>query len=73
MKANVHCAPALHLAACCRGSRAVHLEWFHDPQRIECLPSDAAPQPQAGLPAPDLSGPGLGPELREADARGNAP
>lgn len=63
-----HCAPALHVAACCCASRAVHLEWFHD-HRIERLLFDGAAQPQAGLLAPDLSRPGLGLEFREADAR----
>ncbi|MBL0419327.1 mandelate racemase [Ramlibacter sp. AW1] len=64
-----HCAPALHVAACCCVQPAVHLEWFHDHQRIERLLFDGAPQPSGGMLAPDLSRPGLGLEWREADAR----
>ena len=64
-----HCAPALHVAACCCAPTAVHLEWFHDHQRIERRLFDGAPQPRDGMLAPDLSRPGLGLEFKEADAR----
>jgi L-alanine-DL-glutamate epimerase-like enolase superfamily enzyme len=64
-----HCAPALHVAACCCAPAAVHLEWFHDHQRIERLLFDGAPQPQKGVLKPDLSRPGLGLEFKERDAR----
>lgn len=67
-----HCAPALHVAACCCAPTAVHLEWFHDHQRIESLLIDGAPRPENGRIAPDLSRPGLGLEFRESDARGYA-
>lgn len=67
-----HCAPTLHVAACCCAQRAVHLEWFHDHQRIERLLFDGAPQPQRGLLAPDPSRPGLGVELRARDAQAYA-
>jgi L-alanine-DL-glutamate epimerase-like enolase superfamily enzyme len=63
-----HCAPALHVHACCAVPNAVHLEWFHDHQRIERLLFDGAPQPVDGLLAPDLSRPGLGIEFKERDA-----
>jgi L-alanine-DL-glutamate epimerase-like enolase superfamily enzyme len=65
-----HCAPALHVAACCCAPNAVHVEWFHDHVRIEHMLFDGAPRPQAGLLAPDLSRPGIGLDLREADAKG---
>ena len=64
-----HCAPALHVHACCCAPNAVHLEWFHDHQRIERLLFDGAVQPEGGCLRPDLSRPGLGLEFREADAR----
>ncbi|MGZ4201870.1 MAG: enolase C-terminal domain-like protein, partial [Thermoleophilaceae bacterium] len=38
-----HCAPALHVAACCCAPTAVHMEWFHDHERIESLLFDGAP------------------------------
>jgi len=63
-----HCAPALHVALCCAARRAVHLEWFHDHQRIESMLFDGAPRPREGLLAPDRSRPGLGLEFRDADA-----
>jgi len=63
-----HCAPALHVAACCAVPGALHLEWFADHQRIERRLFDGAPQPLGGRLAPDLSRPGLGLDLREADA-----
>lgn len=67
-----HCAPALHVHACCAVPNAVHLEWFHDHQRIERLLFDGAPQPRDGLLAPDLSRPGLGLAFKERDAEAYA-
>lgn len=63
-----HCAPALHVAACCCAPTAVHLEWFHDHQRIERMLFDGAPQPRDGVLRPDLSRPGLGLAFKAADA-----
>jgi L-alanine-DL-glutamate epimerase-like enolase superfamily enzyme len=63
-----HCAPAVSaqvLAAC---ETAVHLEWFHDHVRVESLLFDGAPQPRDGMLVPDADRPGLGLELRGADA-----
>jgi L-alanine-DL-glutamate epimerase-like enolase superfamily enzyme len=65
-----HCAPALHVAACCCAPNAVHVEWFHDHVRIEQMLFDGAPRAQGGLLAPDPSRPGIGLDLREADAKG---
>jgi L-alanine-DL-glutamate epimerase-like enolase superfamily enzyme len=64
-----HCAPALHVAACCCAPTAVHVEWFHDHVRIEHMLFDGAPRPDQGTLAPDASRPGFGLELREADAK----
>jgi L-alanine-DL-glutamate epimerase-like enolase superfamily enzyme len=64
-----HCAPALHVAACCCAPNAVHLEWFHDHQRIERLLFDGAPQPVAGMLRPALDRPGLGLVFKARDAR----
>jgi L-alanine-DL-glutamate epimerase-like enolase superfamily enzyme len=63
-----HCAPALHLHAACAAPRFRHLEWFHDHVRIEQMLFDGAPVAQDGHIRPDLSRPGLGLELKEADA-----
>lgn len=63
-----HCAPALHVAACCCTPAAVHLEWFHDHVCIEQRLFDGVPQPCSGRLAPALDRPGLGLSFREADA-----
>ncbi|MGE6662775.1 enolase C-terminal domain-like protein [Pseudomonas sp. NPDC077408] len=66
---SAHCAPALHLHACCAAPRFRHQEWFHDHVRLESMLFDGAPQVEHGRIAPDLERPGHGLTLREADAR----
>jgi L-alanine-DL-glutamate epimerase-like enolase superfamily enzyme len=63
-----HCAPALHAAPLCAAETALHAEWFHDHARIERLLIEGAPEPRDGLLAPQRERPGLGLELRRADA-----
>ncbi|AUX23800.1 mandelate racemase [Sorangium cellulosum] len=63
-----HTAPSIHVHACCALTPARHLEYFHDHVRVEALLFDGAPRPRAGALAPDLSRPGLGLELKRADA-----
>ncbi len=63
-----HCAPSIHLHAACAVPRLRHLEWFHDHVRIEHMLFDGAPTPSDGLIRPDLSRPGIGLELKRADA-----
>ncbi len=63
-----HCAPALHVAPGCAAPNTMHLEYFHDHARIERLLFDAAPAPIGGRLTPDRSRPGLGYELKRADA-----
>jgi L-alanine-DL-glutamate epimerase-like enolase superfamily enzyme len=65
---SAHCAPTLHVAACCASPPARHLEFFHDHDRIEHMLFDGAPVPRDGRLFPDLSRPGLGLEFRRADA-----
>jgi L-alanine-DL-glutamate epimerase-like enolase superfamily enzyme len=64
-----HCAPSLHVAACCSAPCARHIEYFFDHVRIERLLFDGALQPHSGHLKPDCSKPGLGLELKWADAR----
>ena len=66
---SAHCAPALHLHVCCAAPRLRHQEWFHDHVRLEAMLFDGAPELQDGQVAPDLTRPGHGLRLREADAR----
>lgn len=63
-----HCAPALHLPACGAAEPVVHMEYFHDHVRIERMLLDGVPLPEDGQLRPDEGRPGLGLELREADA-----
>ncbi|WP_437312097.1 enolase C-terminal domain-like protein [Sorangium sp. So ce388] len=63
-----HCAPSLHLHPACAVQRLAHLEFFHDHVRIERMLFDGAAAPAGGALAPDLSRPGMGLELRRADA-----
>jgi L-alanine-DL-glutamate epimerase-like enolase superfamily enzyme len=63
-----HCAPSIHLHAACAAPRLRHLEWFHDHARIEKMLFDGAPTPREGAIRPDLSRPGLGIALKQADA-----
>jgi hypothetical protein len=50
-------------------ARVRHIELFHDHQRIERLLFDGAVQQEQGTLQPDLSRPGLGLDLKRADAR----
>ena len=65
---SAHCAPALHLHACMAIERLSPIEYFHDHVRIARLLFDGAPEPVGGALRPDLSRPGIGLELKQADA-----
>ena len=65
---SAHCAPALHLHACLAAPRFLNLEYFHDHLRIEQMLFDGAPVPVGGELRPDLNRPGMGLELKRADA-----
>jgi L-alanine-DL-glutamate epimerase-like enolase superfamily enzyme len=65
---SAHCAPALHLHVACAARRLVHVEYFHDHARLERMLFDGVPEVKEGALAPDLSRPGMGLELRRADA-----
>ena len=52
----------------CALPRVRHVEYFHDHVRIEQMLFDGAPVPQGGRLAPDRSRPGLGLDLKRADA-----
>ena len=66
---SAHCAPQVSAHACTAVWRLRHLEYFHDHVRIEQLLFDGALEPQpGGLLVPDRDRPGLGLELKRADA-----
>jgi L-alanine-DL-glutamate epimerase-like enolase superfamily enzyme len=63
-----HCAPAASVPVLCAVGRLRHLEWFHDHVRVEALLFDGVPEPDGGVIRPDRERPGLGLELKRADA-----
>ncbi len=65
---SAHTAPALHTHPCCAVSRLRNLEYFHDHTRIEQMFFDGVLTPREGILYPDLSRPGMGLELKRADA-----
>ena len=65
---SAHTAPSVHQHLCCALESARHVEYFHDHVRIEQTFFDGAARAQAGQLRPDMSRPGLGLELKRADA-----
>ncbi len=65
---SAHCAPSVHVHPCCAIPRLRHLEFFHDHTRIEQMLFDGALKPENGALVPDRSRPGIGLELKAADA-----
>jgi L-alanine-DL-glutamate epimerase-like enolase superfamily enzyme len=65
---SAHCAPSIsaHVFAACE--TAVHLEYFHDHVRIESMLFDGVLDASGGKLVPDAGRPGLGLELKRADA-----
>ena len=68
MMVSAHCAPTLHLHACCAVPNLWPIEYFHDHVRIERMLFDGAVDPVNGELLPDLSRPGLGLEFKRQDA-----
>lgn len=68
MNLSAHCAPSLHVPACCATQNLHAMEYFHDHARIEHMLFDGALTPVGGTLIPDRSRPGLGLEFKRADA-----
>lgn len=66
---SAHCAPQVSAHLCCAMEKAVHVEYFHDHERIESMLFEGALPLEDGRLRPDPSRPGLGIELRRDDAR----
>ncbi len=62
-----HCAPAQHLHAALALPSFYISEYFHDHARIEEIFFDGNPKPTDGVLRADLSKPGIGLTLKEAD------
>jgi L-alanine-DL-glutamate epimerase-like enolase superfamily enzyme len=65
---SAHCAPTLHVAPACAIAMLWPIEYFYDHVRIEHMLFDGALTPIDGALHPDLTRPGLGVELKRADA-----
>ncbi len=65
---SAHCGPALHLHPATVPTNLRHIEYFHDHVRIDHLLFDGIVEPVDGCLSPDPSRPGLGLELKTADA-----
>ncbi len=65
---SAHCAPAISAHAFAACETAIHLEYFHDHARVESTLFDGTLDPDGGRLVPDASRPGLGIELKRADA-----
>ncbi|MFJ8547000.1 enolase C-terminal domain-like protein [Streptomyces sp. NPDC093586] len=65
---SAHCAPAVSAHAFCAVRRLRHLEYFHDHVRVEKLLFDGTLTPDGGALRPDPGRPGLGLDVKWADA-----
>ncbi|MGI8682686.1 MAG: enolase C-terminal domain-like protein [Mycobacteriales bacterium] len=65
---SAHCAPSLHAHPATAVPNLRHLEYFHDHERIERLLFDGALVATRGSLTPDTGRPGIGMELKRADA-----
>jgi L-alanine-DL-glutamate epimerase-like enolase superfamily enzyme len=68
IKLSAHCAPSLHIPACCAIPLLSPMEYFHDHVRIEHMLFDGALTPINGALHPDHSRPGLGLTFKRGDA-----
>ena len=67
LQVSGHCAPNLHAHVAAAVQNLRHLEYFHDHARIETMLFDGALDPSGGVLRPDLSRPGLGLALKDAN------
>jgi L-alanine-DL-glutamate epimerase-like enolase superfamily enzyme len=65
---SAHTSPSVHATLCCALVPAMNVEYFHDHSRIEEMIFDGAIRPVNGNLKPDVSRPGLGLELKRAEA-----
>jgi L-alanine-DL-glutamate epimerase-like enolase superfamily enzyme len=65
---SAHCAPNLSVHAMAAAQRGRHIEYFHDHERIEHMLFDGVLEPRAGALVPDPDRPGMGLELKRAEA-----
>ncbi len=65
---SAHTSPSIHAQVGCAAQRIEHVEYFYDHVRIENMFFEGVPQPREGCLYPDPNRPGLGLELKQAEA-----
>jgi L-alanine-DL-glutamate epimerase-like enolase superfamily enzyme len=65
---STHCAPQVSAHLCCAMERAVHVEYFHDHERVESILFAGALGVEGGELRPDPAVPGLGLALNRSEA-----
>ena len=65
---SAHTAPTIHAQVGCAAARLINVEYFFDHVRIERMLFDGTPERIGGCLRPDPDRPGLGLELKRADA-----
>jgi len=70
LQISAHCAPSLHIHPACAVPNLAHLEYFADHVRLDPMLFDGVLEPHDGMLRPDITRPGLGLELKRADAEG---
>jgi L-alanine-DL-glutamate epimerase-like enolase superfamily enzyme len=68
LELSAHCAQSLTAHPACAVPNLRHLEYFADHARVDRLLFDGVLDPAGGVLRPDLSRPGMGLELKGADA-----
>jgi L-alanine-DL-glutamate epimerase-like enolase superfamily enzyme len=68
LEVSGHTAQSLHAHPACAVPNLRHLEYFADHARTDRILFDGVLDPRGGVLRPDISRPGLGLELRQADA-----
>lgn len=64
-----HTAPQIHAHLGCSVAEVRHVEYFHDHVRIEAMLFDGVIRQKGGVLTPDADRPGMGLELKRADAK----
>jgi L-alanine-DL-glutamate epimerase-like enolase superfamily enzyme len=65
---SAHCAPQVSAHLCCAMEQAVHVEYFHDHERVESMLFEGVIPLEEGRLRPDPARAGLGIELKRAEA-----
>ena len=65
---SAHCAPQVSAHLCCAMERAVHVEYFHDHERVESMLFEGVLELEDGELRPDPARPGLGIALKQSEA-----